>query len=70
MQDAHDAFCKIVYIVEKGMQSFYNTLLDWAHNMAVFLDKFMLQEYFLEEIPSKMLHVLIWDEKLALKVRS
>ena len=40
MQNARDAFCKIPYTVEEGMQGFYDTLLDEAQNMAILPNKF------------------------------
>ncbi|KAG6886859.1 hypothetical protein C0995_003887, partial [Termitomyces sp. Mi166 len=52
----------------KGVQGFYDTLLDFAQNMAVFSDKFTIREQFLEGIPSDMLVVLIRDGGLAPEV--
>lgn len=52
------------------MQSFYDALLDQAWNMAIFLNKFTLQEHFLEKISSEMLLALIWNRGLALEINT
>ena len=70
MQDARDAFCKLSYMVEEGVQGFYETLLDEAQNMAVFPDEFTMWEQFLKEIPYEMLMALIIDEGLLLEVNT
>ncbi|KAG6859879.1 hypothetical protein C0995_002547 [Termitomyces sp. Mi166 len=54
----------------KGVQGFYDTLLDFTQNMAVFPDKFTSCEQFLEGILSDMLVTLICDGGLALEVNT
>ncbi|KAG6871374.1 hypothetical protein C0995_005341 [Termitomyces sp. Mi166 len=63
MQDA-------VYSMAKDVQGFYDTLLDFAQNMAVFPDEFTICERFLEGIPSDMLVKLIRNRGLALEVNT
>ena len=55
MQDVRDMFCKIAYIVEEGVQGFYEALLDEDQNLAVFLNEFTIQEQFLKGSPYEML---------------
>ena len=57
---------KLLYMVEEGVQGFYEALLDEAQNMAIFPDEFTIQEQFLKGIPYEMLMTLIVDEGLSL----
>ncbi|KAG5350729.1 hypothetical protein C0989_009487 [Termitomyces sp. Mn162] len=70
MQDACDMFCEAVYAVKEGVQGFYDALLNYAQNMAMFPNKFTIHEQFLEEIPSEMFVALICNGRLAPKVNT
>ena len=65
MQDARDAFCKIPYMVEEGVQGFYE-----AQNIAIFPNEFTIQEQSLKQIPYKMLTALIIDGGLVPEVNT
>jgi hypothetical protein len=54
------------YTSEKGIQGFYDTLLDHAHNMAVYPDDYLVVETFLKGIP-EFLHKPIITNGLHLK---
>ena len=68
MQDARDVFCKLLYMVEEGVQGFYEALLDEAQNMAIFPDEFTIWEQFLKRIPYELLMTLIVDGGLSLEM--
>ncbi|KAG6859909.1 hypothetical protein C0995_002059 [Termitomyces sp. Mi166 len=70
MQDAQDSLCNALHIIEKGVQSFYDTLLNHAHNMAMYLDEFTIWKHFLKGMLSDMLMVLICDGGLTLDVNT
>ena len=70
MQDVRDIFCKLLYMVEEGVQGFYGALLDEAQNMAIYLDEFTIWEQFLKGISHKMLMALIIDGGLSLEVNT
>ena len=57
-------------MVEKGIQGFYEALLDEAQNMSVYPDKFTIQEQFLKGILHEMLIALIMDGSLSLEVNT
>jgi hypothetical protein len=67
MQDACKAFFTAKYTSEKGVQEFYNTLLDYAHNMAVYPDDYLVMETFLKGKPES-LHEPIITNGLSPKV--
>jgi hypothetical protein len=54
MQDACTAFEAAAYSDALGVQGFYNTLIDHAQNMAVYLDVYTLMDKFVEGIPTTM----------------
>ena len=47
MQDAREGFRKVTHSAATGMQTFYDSLLDHAQNMAVLPDDYTLLEQFL-----------------------
>jgi hypothetical protein len=51
MQDVHSAFFTAHYSEDKGIQGFYDTLVDHAQNMAVYPDAYQIIEMFLKGIP-------------------
>jgi hypothetical protein len=61
MQDAHKAFFVAKYTSDKGVQGFYDTLLDHAHNMAVYPDDYLIVETFLKGIPESLREPIITD---------
>ena len=42
MEDIRHAFGKVLYMIEKGVQGFFNPLLDEAKNMVVFPNEFTI----------------------------
>jgi len=54
MQDAREGFKKAAYLPTVGVQSFYNSLLDHAQNMAIYPDDYSILEQFLTGIPQAM----------------
>jgi hypothetical protein len=61
MQDARKAFFAAKYTGERGIQGFYDTLLDYAHNMAVYPDDYLVVETFLKGIPESIRESIITD---------
>jgi uncharacterized protein YbgA (DUF1722 family) len=61
MQDAHKAFFAAKYTGKKGIQGFYNTLLDYAHNMVVYPNDYLVVETFLKGIPESICESIITD---------
>ena len=47
MQDAREGFWKVQYLATTSVQSFYDVLLDHAHNMSVYPDNYSICEQFL-----------------------
>ncbi|KAG6870007.1 hypothetical protein C0995_015746 [Termitomyces sp. Mi166 len=70
MQEAQEAFRTAVYDARTGIQTFYEELIGHAQNMAVYLDKFTIQETFLNRILAEMHRALICDDNLLLKVNT
>ncbi|KAG6858395.1 hypothetical protein C0995_000315, partial [Termitomyces sp. Mi166 len=64
MQEAQEAFRTAVYDARTGIQTFYEELIGHAQNMAVYLDKFTIQETFLDGIPAEMHCALIRNNNL------
>jgi uncharacterized protein YbgA (DUF1722 family) len=54
MQDARKAFFATKYTSKNGVQGSYDTLLDHAHNMAVYPDDYLVVETFLKGIPESL----------------
>jgi len=54
MQDAREGFKKATYSPTAGVQSFYDSLLDHAQNMAIYPDDYSILEQFLTGIPQDM----------------
>jgi hypothetical protein len=61
MQDARVAFFATRYGEEKGVQGFYDTLVDHAHNMAIYPDDYQIIETFLKGLPSYIRELLFKD---------
>ena len=54
MQDAHDAYTSTKYLPQLGIQGFYDTLIDHAQNMSVYLDAYNIMDTFLRGLPKDM----------------
>jgi hypothetical protein len=61
MQDACAAFFTACYSEEKGIQGFYNSLVDHAQNMAVYPDTYQIVETFLWGTPTYIYECMIKD---------
>jgi hypothetical protein len=61
MQDAHSAFFAANYSEDKGIQGFFDILVDHAQNMAVYPDAYQIVETFLKGIPSYIRDRMIKD---------
>jgi hypothetical protein len=61
MQDARAAFFAARYTESKGIQGFYDTLVDHAQNMAVYPDAYQIVETFLRGIPTYIRERMIKD---------
>ena len=61
MQDARAAFFAARYSEEKGIQGFYDILVDHAQNMAVYPDTYQIVETFLRGIPAYIRERMIKD---------
>jgi hypothetical protein len=61
MQDAHAAFFAARYSEEKGIQGFYDSLVDHAQNMAVYSDAYQIVEMFLWGTPAYICERMIKD---------
>jgi hypothetical protein len=61
MQDARKAFFAAKYTGKKGIQGFYDTLLEYAHNMAVYPNDYLIMETFLKGIPESIRKSIITD---------
>ena len=55
MQDARENFCKVKYTSALGVQGFYDTLLEYAQDMAVYPDSYTILEEFMAGLPQAML---------------
>ena len=61
MQDARAAFFAARYSEDKGIQGFFDVLVDHAQNMAVYPDAYQIVETFLRGIPSYIRERMIKD---------
>jgi hypothetical protein len=61
MQDARAAFFAAHYSEEKGIQGFYDSLVDHAQNMAVYPDAYQIVEMFLRGTPAYIHEHMIKD---------
>jgi hypothetical protein len=61
MQDARAAFFAARYSEEKGIQGFYDSLVDHAQNMAVYPDTYQIVETFLQGTPAYIREHMIKD---------
>jgi uncharacterized protein YbgA (DUF1722 family) len=61
MQDARKAFFIAKYTGKKGIQKFYNTLLDYVHNMVVYPNDYLVVETFLKGILESIHKSIITD---------
>ena len=61
MQDARAAFFVAHYTEDKGIQGFYDTLVDHAQNMVVYPDAYQIVEMFLCSIPAYIHEHMIKD---------
>ena len=59
MQDAHEGFRNTRYTTEGGIQGYYDTLMDHAHNMAIYPDDYTILQTFLMGIPSSIITELL-----------
>ena len=59
MQDVHAAFFTACYFEDKGIQGFYDALVDHAQNMAVYPDAYQIVETFLRGIPTYICECMI-----------
>ena len=59
MQDAREGFQRVQYSATTGVQSFYNTLLDHAHNMSVYPDNYSILEQFLTGLLMPMVNRIL-----------
>ncbi|RDB23199.1 hypothetical protein Hypma_009704 [Hypsizygus marmoreus] len=61
MQDAREAFESTKYSADKGVQGFYDTLIDHAQNMAVWPDAYTVMDTFVQGLPEGMRDKLFDD---------
>jgi Zinc knuckle len=61
MQDARNTFFAAHYAEDKGIQGFYDTLVDHAQNMAIYPDSYQMVETFLKGIPSYIRERMLKD---------
>jgi len=59
MQDTHKGFRNTRYTTKEGIQGYYNTLMDHAHNMAIYPDDYTILQIFLMGIPSSIITELL-----------
>jgi len=59
MQDAREGFRNTRYTTKGGIQGYYDTLLDHAHNMAIYLDDYTILQTFLMGIPLSIITELL-----------
>ena len=59
MQDACQGFRNTWYTTEGGIQGYYDTLLDHAHNMEIYPDDYTILQTFLMGIPSSIITELL-----------
>ncbi|KAG6870083.1 hypothetical protein C0995_015323, partial [Termitomyces sp. Mi166 len=70
MQEAREAFRTAVYDAQMGIQTFYEELIGYAQNMAVYPDEFTIRETFLDGILAEMHCTLIRDNNLSPEVNT
>jgi len=61
MQDTRKAFFATCYGEEKGIQGFYDSLVDHAQNMAIYPDDYLIVETFLKGLPTSLHEPMIKD---------
>ena len=61
MQDVHAMFFTACYSEDKGIEGFYDALVDHAQNMAVYLDVYQIVKMFLHSIPAYICEHMIKD---------
>src|SRR6266545_1522688 len=59
MQDAREGFQRVRYSATTGVQSFYDALLDHAHNMSIYPDNYSILEQFLTGLPMPMVNRIL-----------
>ncbi len=59
MQDAREGFRRVRYSATTGVQSFYDALLDHAHNMSVYPDNYSILEQFLTGLPMPIVNRIL-----------
>ncbi|KAH9480931.1 hypothetical protein JR316_0007534 [Psilocybe cubensis] len=70
MQDAREGFKKAKYNHVKGIQAFYNSLMEFAQNMYDWPDKYTILEKFMDGIPEDMKIHLLKDIGLSPEMNS
>uniref|UniRef100_A0A8H8CD88 CCHC-type domain-containing protein n=1 Tax=Psilocybe cubensis TaxID=181762 RepID=A0A8H8CD88_PSICU len=70
MQDAREAFRTATFNPKKGVQAFYDTILEHAQNMYKYPDQYSILEVFLSGIPRAMRSHLIRNDGLSPEVNS
>jgi len=61
MQDMRKAFFATRYGEEKGVQGFYDSLVDHTQNMAIYPDDYLIIETFLKGLPTSLYEPMIKD---------
>ncbi|PPQ94192.1 hypothetical protein CVT25_003782, partial [Psilocybe cyanescens] len=70
MQDAREGFKKAKFIANKGVQGFYDILLEYAQNMYEWPDEYTILEAFLDGIPEYIRIHLLRDKGLSPEMHS
>lgn len=70
MQDAREGFRKARYSASRGVQAFYDELVGFAKNMAVYPDDYSFIEVFLDGIPEKMRTELLRERGLSPEIHT
>ncbi|KAH9474193.1 hypothetical protein JR316_0013508 [Psilocybe cubensis] len=70
MQDAREAFRTAMFNPDKGVQAFYDTILEHAQNMYEYPDQYSILEVFLSGIPRAMRSHLIRNDGLSPEINS
>ena len=70
MQDTREGFRSTKYTASIGIQGIYDTLMDYAHNMAVYPDEYTILDVFLRGIPSSIFTELLMTIGLSPEINS
>ncbi|PPQ85960.1 hypothetical protein CVT25_001693 [Psilocybe cyanescens] len=70
MQDAREEFKKAKFAANKGVQGFYDVLLEYAQNMYEWPDEYTILEAFLDRIPEYIRIHLLRDKGLSPEMHS